>query len=294
MTIAVAVLGTRRRRVSCIAALSAGAIASLLAALASPADAPADDAPKQIASVEDLWRGFDPEAQPLDVETIRTWEEDGAAFQTLRFTGETAGDAKVRVYAIQGAPREGKGLPGSSTSTAAVRRRRSTGSDSGRSAATSASRSTSAAAGRSAPTSPIGAPSSKETWRRRPAASSFGRRRASRRGTTGRWFPARADPAVVPPPGRPHAARRLRRQRRRIADVDDRRVRLAREGGRPDLRLRLQLRPPQRPMEHPRPERRLQPLPARPVSRGPRPVRLMPAAVPERDQRRPRTDGPRI
>ncbi len=105
MTIAVAVLGTRRRRVSCIAALSAGAIASLLAALASPADAPADDAPKQIASVEDLWRGFDPEAQPLDVETIRTWEEDGAAFQTLRFTGETAGDAKVRVYAIQGAPR---------------------------------------------------------------------------------------------------------------------------------------------------------------------------------------------
>jgi len=34
-----------------------------------------------------LWRDFDPEAMPLEVETIRVWEEEGAAFQSLRFTG---------------------------------------------------------------------------------------------------------------------------------------------------------------------------------------------------------------
>jgi dienelactone hydrolase len=70
------------------------------------------DPPKEIASVEDLWRGFDPEALPLEVEPIRTWEELGGVFQTLRFTGELVKDAKVHVFAIQGAPRGGKQMPG--------------------------------------------------------------------------------------------------------------------------------------------------------------------------------------
>jgi dienelactone hydrolase len=68
--------------------------------------------PKAITSVEDLWRGFDPEALPLEVETIKTWEEDGAVLQTLRFTGERVNEERVRVFAIQGAPREGKAMPG--------------------------------------------------------------------------------------------------------------------------------------------------------------------------------------
>ena len=116
MTTAVEFPGTRRNRRGRIAVLAAGAVLVLLAALAPLLGAARDpagpDAPQEIASVEDLWRGFDPEATPLDVETIRAWEEDGVAYQTLRFTGEGRGDAKVRVYAIQGAPREGKGLPG--------------------------------------------------------------------------------------------------------------------------------------------------------------------------------------
>jgi dienelactone hydrolase len=68
--------------------------------------------PQAIASVEDLWRGFDPEALPLEVQTIRAWEENGAALQTLRFTGERAKGVPVRVFAIQGSPRNGKALPG--------------------------------------------------------------------------------------------------------------------------------------------------------------------------------------
>jgi dienelactone hydrolase len=68
--------------------------------------------PQAIASVDDLWHGIDPEALPLEVETIRTWEEQGAVYQTLRFTGERAQGSRVRVFAIQGAPREGPALPG--------------------------------------------------------------------------------------------------------------------------------------------------------------------------------------
>src|SRR3954467_13467456 len=81
----------------------AGTLA-LLAAMAGP--------PRDIASPEDLWRGFDPEALPLDVTPAREWEEDGVALRTLRFTGEIVNGTKVRVFAIQGAPRAGGSLPG--------------------------------------------------------------------------------------------------------------------------------------------------------------------------------------
>jgi dienelactone hydrolase len=101
-----------RRQFGKIIAASTGLVPSLLAGIAPPSAAQARSASKEIAPVEDLWRDFDPEALPLEVETIRTWEEEGAVFQTLRFTGELANDAKVRVYTMQGAPREGKVLPG--------------------------------------------------------------------------------------------------------------------------------------------------------------------------------------
>lgn len=63
-------------------------------------------------SVEDLWRDFDPEALPLDVEVIDSWEEGDLVFQSLRFTGEVIDGTPVRVYAIQGAPRDGTNLAG--------------------------------------------------------------------------------------------------------------------------------------------------------------------------------------
>jgi cephalosporin-C deacetylase-like acetyl esterase len=69
-----------------------------------------DDQPFE--TVEDLWRDFDPEALPLEVEIIESWEEGDIAFQSLRFTGEYVEETPVRVYAIQGAPREGANLAG--------------------------------------------------------------------------------------------------------------------------------------------------------------------------------------
>jgi dienelactone hydrolase len=68
--------------------------------------------PERIETVEDLWRGFDPEALPLEIETIRTWNEGEATFRTLRFTGEKVEGGSVRVFAIEGRPREGTKLPG--------------------------------------------------------------------------------------------------------------------------------------------------------------------------------------
>ena len=51
-----------------------------------------------------LWQGFDPEQEPLEIEVVQEWSEQGVRFQKLFFTGERAGDAKVRVFAIVGMP----------------------------------------------------------------------------------------------------------------------------------------------------------------------------------------------
>lgn len=67
---------------------------------------------ERIETVEDLWRGFDPEALPLDIEIIKSWDEGPAHFQSLRFTGEAVDGQKVRVFAMWGAPAEGQQLPG--------------------------------------------------------------------------------------------------------------------------------------------------------------------------------------
>jgi len=70
------------------------------------------DGPKGITSPETLWDGFNPEAEPLEVESLRAWEEGTGVYEKLRFTGESMGDAKVRVFAIQGAPKNAENCPG--------------------------------------------------------------------------------------------------------------------------------------------------------------------------------------
>jgi len=60
----------------------------------------------------ELWADFDPRAEPLDVEVLHEWEEDGVVLQVLRyrvgiFKGETA-----MVAAVYGTPKGGQNLPG--------------------------------------------------------------------------------------------------------------------------------------------------------------------------------------
>jgi dienelactone hydrolase len=59
-----------------------------------------------------LWRDFRSDAPDLEVETIRTWREDQADFETLRFTAERESGGRVRVFAFRGAPSSGSRLPG--------------------------------------------------------------------------------------------------------------------------------------------------------------------------------------
>jgi len=67
---------------------------------------------QEITNAAQLWQGYDPAALPLDVEVVREWQEDGYAYEKLRFTGEIANGLKTRVFAMQGAPINGKHLPG--------------------------------------------------------------------------------------------------------------------------------------------------------------------------------------
>src|SRR5262249_27713539 len=67
---------------------------------------------REFDSPDDVWRGYDATALPLDTKVASSWQEDGIALEKLNFTGEAAGDAGVRVFAIQGAPRKGAKLPG--------------------------------------------------------------------------------------------------------------------------------------------------------------------------------------
>jgi dienelactone hydrolase len=60
---------------------------------------------------EDLWKGFDPEALPLDVQLVDQWQQDGIALKKVFFTSEIWKGAPVRVYAIYGAPVGRSDLP---------------------------------------------------------------------------------------------------------------------------------------------------------------------------------------
>ena len=57
-----------------------------------------------ISNPVQLWQGYDPTAEPLEIEVVRRWDEDGCTFEKLRFTGETVNGVRTRVFAMQGAP----------------------------------------------------------------------------------------------------------------------------------------------------------------------------------------------
>jgi hypothetical protein len=71
-----------------------------------------DPNPASVGGIRQLWEGFDPRREPLEIESVRKWAEGDLRFEQLYFTGETWEGQKTRVYAIQGAPAGGTGLPG--------------------------------------------------------------------------------------------------------------------------------------------------------------------------------------
>jgi hypothetical protein len=63
-------------------------------------------------SFADMWSGFDPRQEPLEVETIREWEEDGVVLRIVRFRVGVFKGQVSRIAAVYGFPKAGSALPG--------------------------------------------------------------------------------------------------------------------------------------------------------------------------------------
>ncbi|MFP6900553.1 MAG: acetylxylan esterase [Opitutales bacterium] len=65
--------------------------------------------PQDVAS---LWQGYDPRVEPLEVEVVREWEQDGVVVRYLRYRIGTFKGKAARMAAFYALPKEGKDLPG--------------------------------------------------------------------------------------------------------------------------------------------------------------------------------------
>ncbi|MDF1862388.1 MAG: acetylxylan esterase [Verrucomicrobiales bacterium] len=63
-------------------------------------------------SFGEMWSGFDPRAEPLDVEVLHEWEENDVVMQVLRYRIGIFKGQKSMMAAIYGFPKGGKDLPG--------------------------------------------------------------------------------------------------------------------------------------------------------------------------------------
>ena len=71
-----------------------------------------NDATTAPAVASELWAGYNPRVEPLEIEIAKSWDEGGVHFEQLYFTGELWEGRKVRVFAYRGAPSVGVALPG--------------------------------------------------------------------------------------------------------------------------------------------------------------------------------------
>ena len=60
----------------------------------------------------DLWEGYDPRTEPLDVEILKEWEEDGVVLRVVRYRVGIFKGERAMVAGIYGFPKEAKQLPG--------------------------------------------------------------------------------------------------------------------------------------------------------------------------------------
>ena len=63
------------------------------------------------STVEELWAGFDPRKEPLDVEVIKEWEEDGVVLKIIRYRVGIFKGQKSMMAAVYGYPKGAENLP---------------------------------------------------------------------------------------------------------------------------------------------------------------------------------------
>ena len=61
---------------------------------------------------DDAWEGFDPRAEPMDVEILKEWEEDNVVLKVLRYRIGVFKGQKAMMAGVYGHPKGGKNLPG--------------------------------------------------------------------------------------------------------------------------------------------------------------------------------------
>lgn len=61
---------------------------------------------------DELWSGFDPRKEPLEIETMKEWEEDGVVLKVVRFRIGVFKGQKAKLAAVYGYPKSGTKLPG--------------------------------------------------------------------------------------------------------------------------------------------------------------------------------------
>jgi len=85
--------------------------AACMAASAQETFLPLEDG-KAPQTFEALWGPFDPRAEPLDVEVLKEWEEDGVVLNVLRYRIGIFKGQKAMMAAVYGYPKGGENLPG--------------------------------------------------------------------------------------------------------------------------------------------------------------------------------------
>ena len=63
-------------------------------------------------NAEELWAGYDPSAEPLDIEVIKEWEQEGVVLKVLRYRVGIFKGRKAMMAAIYGYPKGAAKIPG--------------------------------------------------------------------------------------------------------------------------------------------------------------------------------------
>ncbi len=67
---------------------------------------------KMPQTVAESWAGYNPRQEPLEVELLKEWEEDGVVLRVLRYRIGVFKGQKAMMAAVYGFPKGGRGLPG--------------------------------------------------------------------------------------------------------------------------------------------------------------------------------------
>ena len=70
-----------------------------------------DDEKKVPKTFQEMWAGYDPRKEPLEVEVLKAWEEEGVVVEVLRYTVGTFKGQKSKMIAVYGYPKGKTNLP---------------------------------------------------------------------------------------------------------------------------------------------------------------------------------------